>query len=52
MQINADLKQKLSKAVQTSMRIEGYQPTLSQSIKQQAKALMDQHRVQVSIPSK
>lgn len=52
MQINANLNQKLIKAVQTSMRIEGYQPTQSDKIKQQVKAFMEQHHVQVSVPRK
>jgi hypothetical protein len=52
MQINADLHQKLIKAVQTSMRIEGYKPTQSLQIKQQAKSFMEQHRVEVSISNK
>lgn len=52
MQINANLNQKLIKAVQTSMRIEGYRPAQSEKIKQQAKAFMEQHHVQVSVPRK
>ena len=52
MQITANLHQKLIKAVQTSMRIEGYKPTQSKKIKQQVKAFMEQHHVQVSVPRK
>ena len=52
MQITASLNKKISKAVQTSMQIEGYKPTKSPAIKAQVKALMEQHRVQVSVPRK
>lgn len=52
MQINANLNRKILKAVQTSMRIEGYQPTQSQATQQQTKTLMEQQRVKVSIPGK
>jgi hypothetical protein len=47
MQITANLNQKLIEAVQTSMRIEGQ--TLPGKTKEQAKALMEQHHVHVSI---
>ncbi len=52
MQINASLNEKIAHAVQTSMRIEGYKPVQSSVIKEQAKALMEQHRVQVSVQRK
>lgn len=52
MQITANLHQKLIKAVQTSMRIEGYKPSQSKEIKQQVKTFMEQHHVQVSVPRK
>lgn len=52
MRINASLSKKLAKAVETSMRIEGYKPTRSEQVKRQAKALMEQRNVQVSIPRK
>ena len=52
MQITASLNKQISKAVQTSMQIEGYKPTQSPAIKAQVKALMEQHRVQVSVPRK
>jgi hypothetical protein len=52
MQITSSLKKQISKAVQTSMQIEGYKPTQSPSIKAQVKALMEQHRVQVSVSRK
>lgn len=52
MQITASLNKKVAKAVQTSMRIEGCKPVKSASVKAQAKALMEQRRVQVSIPGK
>ena len=52
MQISANLNKKITQAVQTSMRIEGYEPVRSAAIKQQAQALMEQHRVQVSLHRK
>ncbi len=52
MKITENLNQKLIKAVQTSMRIEGYKPVQSKQIREQAKALMEQHHVQVSVPRK
>lgn len=52
MQTNASLNEKIVKAVQTSMRIEGYKPARSQQIKERAKALMEQQHVQVSVPRK
>ena len=52
MQITASLNKQISKAVQTSMQIEGYKPTQSPAIKEQVKALMEQHRVQVSVQRK
>jgi hypothetical protein len=52
MQITAKLNSKVAKAVQTSMRIEGCKPVQSASIKAQAKSLMEQRRVQVSVPGK
>ncbi len=52
MQISADLNKKIAQAVQTSMRIEGCKPVQSDAIKQQALALMEQHRVQVSVRRK
>lgn len=51
MQVSASLNQKIAQAVQTSMRIEGYQPQPT-AIKVQAQALMEQHRVQVSVHRK
>ena len=52
MQISANLNKKITQAVQTSMRIEGYEPVRSAAIKQRAQALMEQHRVQVSLHRK
>lgn len=52
MQVSPSLNQKIAQAVQTSMRIEGYKPTQSAAIKKQAKALMEQHRVRVSVHRK
>ena len=48
MQVSANLNQKISQAVQTSMQIEGCKPVQSDAVKKQAQALMEQHRVQVS----
>jgi len=52
MQITASLNKKISQAVQTSMRIEGYKSAPSPAVKEQGKALMEQHRVQVSAQRK
>lgn len=52
MRISTSLNKKITDAVQTSMRIEGYKPTQSVTVKEQAKVLMEQHRVQVSIQPK
>jgi len=52
MRITASLNKKISQAVQTSMRIEGYKPTQSPAIKEQAKALVELLRAQVSVQRK
>jgi len=52
MQVSASLNQKIVQAVQTSMRIEGCKLVQSAAIKKQAQALMEQHRVQVSVHRK
>jgi len=52
MQTSASLNTKIKQAVQTSMRIEGCKSSPSPAIKEQVKALMEQHRVQVSVPRK
>ena len=52
MRITANLNKKIIKAVQTSMQIEGYKTVTSPSIKEQVKALMEQHRVKVSVQRK
>ena len=52
MQISASLNQKIAQAVQTSMRIEGCKPVQSDAVKKQAQALMEQHRIQVSVRRK
>lgn len=51
MNLSPQLKAKLSQAVQTSMRIEGYKPAAVQP-QQAARKLMEEKRVQVSIPAK
>lgn len=52
MNVTPQLKKKLTKAVQTSMRIEGYRAVQPSAVQAKAKALMEQRRVQVSIPNK
>ena len=52
MQITASLNKKINQAVQTSMQIEGYKPSQLPAIKEQVKAFMEQHRVQVSVRRK
>ena len=52
MKTTASLKKKVVKAVQTSMRIEGCKPVQSADVLARAKALMEQQRVQVSVPGK
>jgi len=48
----ATINRKVIKAVETSMRIEGCKPDASEKTKSQAKALMEQQRVQVLVPGK
>ncbi len=52
MEVSASLNQKIAQAVQTSMQIEGCKPVQSDAVKKQAQALMEQHRVQVSVHRK
>lgn len=52
MRLTAKLKEQVTKAVRTSMRIEGHAPTRSREVKAQVKALMEKWRVQVSVPGK
>ena len=52
MRISANLMQQVSKAVETSMRIEGYAPATSTQTQQQAKAVMEKQRVKISVPRK
>ena len=52
MQISASLNKQISQVVQTSMQIEGCKPSQSPSIKEQVKAIMEQHRAQVSVHRK
>jgi hypothetical protein len=46
------LQKKMTQAVQTSMRIEGYSPQATPQAQAKATELMKQQRVQVSVPSK
>ena len=52
MEITQQLQKRLDQAVRVSMRIEGYRPSASLQVQARAKALMEQQRVQVSIPAK
>ena len=52
MKTTAAINMKVIKAVQTSMRIEGCKSAVSVKTKAQAKALMEQQRIQVSGPGK
>ncbi|MGE4296050.1 MAG: hypothetical protein AB7E49_10145 [Campylobacterales bacterium] len=51
MQITPSLKAKMTKAVEVSMRIEGYKPA-DAAAKQAAKILMEKHGVKVSVRRK
>ncbi len=51
MQITPQLRQQLARAVRTSMRIEGYQAQALPQTQAKALALMEQQRVQVSVPA-
>ncbi len=52
MQVTQQLQKRLDQAVRVSMRIEGYRPSASLQVQARAKELMEQQRVQVSIPTK
>ncbi|GEM_PF-945250 len=52
MKLTPRLNQKITQAVQTSMRIEGCQTTASPEVKKRAKELMEKHNVQVSVQRK
>lgn len=52
MKTTAAIKRKVIKAVQTSMRIEGCKPAVSEKTRARAKALMEQQRIQVSVPGR
>ena len=52
MKLTPQLQQKLAQAVQTSMRIEGYRAQATPKTRAAAKSLMEQQRVQVSVPAK
>lgn len=52
MKITPQLRKQVTKAVRTSMRIEGYGETKSEDVKAKARALMEQRRVQVSLSAK
>ena len=52
MHVSPQLKQQIARAVRTSMRIEGYRTAPLPKTQAHAKALMEQQRVQVSVPAK
>lgn len=52
MKTSDHLNSKIIKAVKTSMQIEGCKPVQSARLKAQAKTLMEQQRVQVSVRGK
>ena len=52
MKITPRLDQKITQAVQTSMRIEGYQATTSSEVKKRAKEIMEKYNVKVSVQRK
>ncbi|MBN9339993.1 MAG: hypothetical protein J0H52_07955 [Comamonadaceae bacterium] len=52
MQLTPRLQQQLAQTVRISMRIEGYRCAPPPHIQVQAQALMEQRRVQVSVPAK
>ncbi len=52
MKITPRLDQKITQAVQTSMRIEGYQATTSSEVKKRAKEIMEKYNIQVSPAAK
>jgi hypothetical protein len=52
MQVTDKLRSQVAKAVQVSIRIEGYQATRSKQTKDEAKRIMERQRVQVSVPGK
>ena len=51
MQITLQLRRQLAQAVRTSMRIEGYRAAALPPTQAKALALMEQQRVQVSVPA-
>jgi hypothetical protein len=51
MQLTPQLRQKITQAVRISMRIEGYRATASIQAQAQARVLMVQHGVKVSVPT-
>jgi len=52
MKITLDLDRKITHAVQTSMRIEGYTQQPTAAIKRKIQRLMTQHHVKVSVQRK
>ena len=52
MKPSPQLHKKMTQAVQTSMRIEGYASQASPQVQAKAAELMKQQRVQVSVPPK
>jgi hypothetical protein len=52
MQATQQLLKRLAQAVRVSMRIDGYRTGPSLQVQARVKALMEQQRVQVSVPNK
>ncbi|UQB41799.1 hypothetical protein JX580_08995 [Thiomicrospira microaerophila] len=52
MEITAELKAKLQKAVSVSMQIEGYSGQTTEKLRQQVKELMESRGVKVSISAR
>jgi len=50
MVVSDKLRAQIAKAVEISMRIEGYPPARTKQIKDEARQLMERQRVQVSLP--
>ena len=52
MKLTPQLKAKIAKAVQTSMRIEGYTAPITEAQRQSTRQQMERERVQVSVQRK
>jgi len=52
MKVTDKLRSQVAKTVQVSMQIEGFRATRSKQTKDEAKRIMELHRVQISLPDK